>query len=149
MDFPIGFHRFAKYLKFTRIVYCGFYSEHAAFVIHLDAVGLQLEFLPAAHGAVFVVGDCLSLKPRIRFAPHEGENIGACKIVECVAYQRWIDILEETAFLKHDIGSELALVHAPAIALSEGLINSIKEGVNGLRKGIEPAAQFGRVKLVS
>ena len=49
---------------------------------------------------------------------------------------------------KHDIGCELALIHAPVIALSESFIDSVKEWVDGLGEGIELAAQFGGVKLV-
>ena len=64
-------------LEFTRIVYCGFDSQDAAFVIHLDTVGLQLEFHSAANGAVLIIGDCFSLKPRIRFTPHKSEDISS------------------------------------------------------------------------
>lgn len=117
--------------ELTWVINGGFNSKHAALVIHFDTVGLQPELYPAAHGAVLVVGDCLSLKPRVRFAPHEGKDIGACEIVECVTNQRWIDILEEAALFKHDIGCELALIHAPVVALPERFLYSVKKRING------------------
>ena len=83
----------AKHFELVWVVDGGFYPEHAAFVIHLHTVGLQFKLHPAANGTLFLVGDCLSLTPRVRFASHKGENIGAGEIIKCVANQRGIDIL--------------------------------------------------------
>ncbi len=134
--------------ELTRVIDGGFNPQYAAFVIHFDTVGLQPELYPAAHGAVLVVGDCLSLKPRVRFAPHEGKDIGASEIVECVTNQRGIDILEETALLKHDIGCEPALIHAPVVALPECFLDSVKKRVDGFRKNIKMSAELLGIKLV-
>ena len=45
-----------EYLEFMRIINRRFYPEDAAFVIHFDTVGLQLELHPAANGTFFIVG---------------------------------------------------------------------------------------------
>ena len=100
----------AEHFESMWVIDGGLYPGHAAFVIHLHTVGLQFEIHPAANGTVLIVGDCLSLKPRVRFASHEGKDICACEVIECVSNQRRINILKETAFLKHDIGCEFALV---------------------------------------
>lgn len=83
----------AEHLELARVIDGGLYPEHAAFVIHLHIVGLQSELHPAANGTVLIVRDCLSLKPRVRSAPHKGEAIGAGEIIECVSDQRGVDIL--------------------------------------------------------
>jgi len=134
--------------EFTRVIDGGFNSLYAAFVIHFDTVGLQPELYPAAHGTIFVVGDCFSLKPRVRFAPHESKDIGASEIVECVTNQPRIDILEEAAFLKYDIGCELALIHAPVVALPEYFLDSVKKRVDGSSKNIKMPAELLGIKLV-
>lgn len=82
-----------EYLEFMRTINRRFYPEDAAFVIHFDTVGLQLELHPAANGTFFIVGGCFSLKPRVRFSSHKGKDIGAGEIVECVTNQRGINIL--------------------------------------------------------
>ena len=89
-----------EYFKFPWIIARRFNTKHAAFIVHLDTVGLQLELYPAADGTVFIIGDCLSLKPRVRFAPQKGKDIGACEIVECVTNQRWINTVSASTFPK-------------------------------------------------
>jgi len=78
----------AEYSEFTWVVDGCLYPEYTAFVIHFDAVGLQLELHPAGNGTFFIVGDSLSLKPRVRFASHKGKDIGAREIIKYVTNQR-------------------------------------------------------------
>jgi len=83
----------AEHFELVWVIDSCFYPGDAAFVIGPDAVGFQLELHPAANGAVFIAGDCFSLKPRVRFAPHKGEDIGAVQIIKGVSNQRGVDIL--------------------------------------------------------
>lgn len=107
-------------LEFPRVINGHFYPQAAEFIIHLDTVGLHFEFNPPAFRALTVIGDCLSLKLMVKFTPKKRKNIRTVEVIECVAYQGWINILQSLPALKHNIGSVLALIHTPVVSLVEG-----------------------------
>lgn len=80
----------------------------------------------------------------VKFTPQKGKNICTMKVVKCVTYQRWINILQSFTALKHDIGSVLALVYTPVVSLMEGFFNRIKIRVHFMCKEIQLSAEaFG------
>ncbi len=65
-----------------------------------------------------------------------------------MANQWGVDILKENALLKHDIGCELALTHAPEVALPKSFLDSVKKRVERFGEAIQMAAEFSWIKFV-
>lgn len=70
------------------------------------------------------------------------------EVIKCAAYQGWINILQSLPAFKHNIGSVLALIHAPVVSLVESFFNRIKIRVHFMCKEVKLSAQAFGIKPV-